>query len=60
MSSLNYGGSLTTQHCLLSLGLLTLPTGQICVHGIFVKHSHEICPEYSKKVSYEISGNIPK
>ena len=36
------------------------PTGQIYLRGIFVKHSHEIFPVYSEKISYEIQGNIPK
>ena len=35
-------------------------TGQIYVRGIFVENSHDIFPEYSEKVSYEIPGNIPK
>ena len=28
--------------------------------GIFKEHSHDIFPEYSEKVPYEIPGNIPK
>ena len=40
---------------------LTLhPIGQIYVRGIFVEHSHDIFPEYSENVSYEIPGNIFK
>ena len=38
----------------------TVPTGQMYVRGIFVEHSHDIFPEYSEKVPYEIPGNIPK
>ena len=30
------------------------------VRGIFVKHSHNIFPEYPEKVPYEIPKNIPK
>ena len=30
------------------------------VRGIFVKHSHDIFPEYPEKVPYEIPKNIPK
>ena len=30
------------------------------VCGIFVKHSHNIFPEYPEKVPYEIPKNIPK
>ena len=36
------------------------PTGQIYVRGIFVEHSHDIFPENSEKVPYEIPGNILK
>ena len=36
-----------------------LPTGQVYVRGIFVEHSHDIFPEYSENVPYEIPGNIP-
>ena len=36
------------------------PTGQIYVCRIFMEHSHDIFSEYSKKVPYEILGNIPK
>ena len=35
------------------------PTGQIYVRGIR-EHSHDIFPEYSENVPYEIPGNIPK
>ena len=37
-----------------------LPTGQIYVCGIFLEHSIEILPVYSKKIPNEIPGNIPK
>ena len=37
-----------------------LPTGQICVCGIFVEHSLEIFSLYSEKILKEIPGNIPK
>ena len=37
-----------------------LPTGQIYARGILVEHSHDIFPEYSAKVPYEIRGDIPK
>ena len=36
---------------------LNLPTEQIYVPGIYVEHSHDIFPEYSEKVPYEILGN---
>ena len=35
-------------------------TGQIYVRGIFVEHPHDIFPEYSEKVPYQIPGNILK
>ena len=35
------------------------PTGQIHIHVIFVEHSHDIFPECSEKVPYQIPGNIP-
>ena len=38
---------------------ISLPTGQMYVGGIFVEHSHDIFPEHSEKVPYEIPGNIP-
>ena len=43
-----------------SIKVQTLPTRQIHVRGIFAKHPHDIFPEYSERVPYEIPGNIPK
>ena len=40
--------------------LQLFPTWQIYVRGIFMEHSHDIFPEYSEKVTYEIPGNIAK
>ena len=37
----------------------SLSIGQIYVRGIFVEHPHNIFPEFSEKVPYEIPGNIP-
>ena len=37
-----------------------VPKGQIYVRGIFVEHSHDIFPEYSRNIRYEIPRNIPK
>ena len=39
---------------------ISLPTGQIYVHGTFSEHPHDTFPEYSGKIPYEIQGNIPK
>ena len=37
---------------------ITYQTNISC--GTFVEHFHEIFPEYSEKVPYEIPVNIPK
>ena len=38
---------------------MSFPTGQIYVRGIFVKHSHDIFPEYSEKFAMKFRGIFP-
>ena len=33
-----------------------VPKGQIYVRGIFVEHSHDIFPEYSRNIRYNFPG----